>query len=115
MSHDQEVIPESTAARVALAFPEQQGVGTHVNLSGGGVAALATHKDAAVKFLEFLTSDEAQEVFARVNHDYPAVPTAPVPADVAAVSNFKADPLPAAVLGQHRAEAQAVYDEAGWR
>jgi iron(III) transport system substrate-binding protein len=106
---------KATAARVALAFPEQQGVGTHVNLSGGGVAAHATHKDAAVKFLEFLTSDEAQEVFARVNHEYPAVPTAPVPADVAAVSNFKADPLPAAVLGQHRAEAQAVYDEAGWR
>ena len=106
---------KATAARVALAFPQQQGFGTHVNLSGGGVAAHATHKAEAVKFLEFLTSDEAQEVFARVNHEYPAVPTAPVPADVAAVADFKADPLPAAVLGQRRAEAQAVYDEAGWR
>jgi iron(III) transport system substrate-binding protein len=106
---------KATAARVALAFPEQQGFGTHVNLSGGGVAAHAQHRAEAVKFLEFLTSDEAQEVFARVNHEYPAVPTAPVPADVAAVANFKADPLPAAVLGQRRAEAQAVYDEAGWR
>ena len=65
--------------------------------------------------MEFLTSDEAQEVFARVNHEYPAAPTAPVPDDVKAISNFKADPLPARVLGQRRAESQAVFDEAGWR
>lgn len=106
---------KAVAERVVMAFPEQQGFGTHVNLSGGGVAAHAVHKAEAVKFLEFLTSDEAQEVFARLNHEYPAVPTAPVPPDVAAVSTFKADSLPAAVLGQRRAEAQAVYDEAGWR
>lgn len=106
---------KAVAAKVALAFPGQAGVGTHVNISGGGVAAHAPNRDAAVKFLEFLATPEAQGIFAGANHEYPAVPGITPPADVAAYSQFKADPMPVTVYGKRQAEAQSVYDQAGWR
>ena len=105
----------ATAAKVALSFPEQAGVGSHVNISGGGLAAHATHTAEARAFLSFLASDEAQHIFAESNHEYPAVPSVRPPADVEAVAHFKADPLPLAKLGEHQAEAQDVYNQAGWR
>ncbi len=106
---------KKTAARVELAFPEQDGPGTHVNISGGGMAAHAPHPDAAKQFLEFLSSDEAQHIFAGANHEYPAVEGVKPPPDVEAYSHFKPDPMPVTVYGQRQAEAQAVFDEAGWR
>jgi len=106
---------KATAAKVALSFPEQDGVGTHVNISGGGVAAHAENRDKAVKFLEFLTSDEAQEIFAGANHEYPVVASVKPPADVESYSHFKADPIPVEVYGRRQAEAQSVFDQAGWR
>lgn len=106
---------QATTAKVALAFPEQAGVGTHVNISGGGLAAHAQHIKDARAFLDFLASDEAQNIFARSNHEYPAVPSVTPPADVQAIATFKADALPLAKLGEHQAEAQDVYNQAGWR
>lgn len=106
---------EAVASKVTLSFPEQATTGTHVNVSGGGVAAQAPHKDAAVQFLDFLSSNQAQEIFAGANHEYPAVPGVKPPADVEAWSRFKADPMPVAIYGERQAQAQQVYDEAGWR
>jgi iron(III) transport system substrate-binding protein len=106
---------KAVAAKVELAFPEQAGVGTQVNISGGGVAANAQHKDAAIQFLEFLAGDEAQAIFAGANHEYPAVLGVKPPADVEAYSHFKADPMPVVTYGRRQAEAQGVFDEAGWR
>ena len=106
---------KALAAKVALAFPDQDGAGAHVNISGGGVAAHAPNRDNAQKFLEFLATDEAQNIFAGANHEFPAAPGVRPPADVEAISGFKADPMPVAVYGQRQAEAQAVYDAAGWR
>jgi iron(III) transport system substrate-binding protein len=106
---------KAVAARVALSFPEQAGAGTHVNISGGGLAAHAPNKAKAQKFLDFLASDEAQGIFAGANHEYPAVESVKPPPDVEAYSHFKADPMPVAVYGQRQAEAQRVYDAAGWR
>ena len=52
---DQEVMK-----RVGVVWPNQRNRGTHVNVSGGGVLKTAPHREAAVKFLEYLASDEAQ-------------------------------------------------------
>lgn len=106
---------KTTAARVGLAFPGQDGAGTHVNISGGGLARHAPNKAKALQFLEFLTTDEAQGIFAGANHEFPAVAGVTPPADVAAYSTFKADPMPVEVYGRRQAEAQAVFDQAGWR
>jgi iron(III) transport system substrate-binding protein len=102
--------------RVAVVWPDQRDFGTHVNVSGGGVLKTAPHKDAAVKFLEFLASDEAQAHFANGNNEWPVVPTVVVknPA-LDALGTFKPDPLSVAKLCENTALAQKVFDRAGWR
>ena len=106
---------KAVVGEVAIAFPEQAGTGTLVNISGGGVAAHAPNKANAVKFLEYLASDEAQAIFAGANNEFPAVESVRPPEAVAAYAQFKADPLPVTVYGRRQAEAQAIFDQAGWR
>ncbi|MFN3858588.1 MAG: extracellular solute-binding protein [Caulobacter sp.] len=108
--------PEDQAlvSRVKIVFPEQDGLGTLVNISGGGVAANAPNKANAILFLEFLATDEVQSLFASANNEYPAVIGVAPPPTVAAYSQFKADPLPVSVYGKRQAEAQATFDRAGW-
>jgi len=101
--------------RLKLFFPNQQARGTHINVSGGGVAAHAPNKANAVKFLEFLISPEAQKVFADANNEFPVradVPSTPV---VAAWGPFKADPISATALGKNNAEAVKLMDRVEWR
>jgi iron(III) transport system substrate-binding protein len=109
-AHDQAI-----ANKVELAFPDLSGNGTHVNVSGGGVARYAQHGDAARKFMEFLSSDEAQGIFAGANDEYPAVASVTPPPLVQKYANFKADPLPVSSYGAYQAQAQQIYDRAGWR
>jgi iron(III) transport system substrate-binding protein len=90
-------------------------VGAHVNVSGGGVAAGAPHRAEAIAFLRFLASDEAQRIFAEGNNEFTAVPSAPMPPHVAAYAGFKPDRIALSKLGEHQAEAQAVFNQAGWR
>ncbi len=79
------------------------------------MAANAPNRAAADRFLEYLASDEAQAILAGANNEFPAVQGARAPESVAAYADFKADPLPVTVYGRRQAEAQAVFDEAGWR
>ena len=59
--------------KVGIVWPNQKSFGTHINISGGGMLKTAPHKEAAVKFLEYLASDEAQRYFADGNNEWPAV------------------------------------------
>lgn len=106
----------AVAEKVGVIFPNQSGRGTHVNISGAGVLKNAPHRDNAVKFLEYLASDEAQRYFADGNNEWPAVKSVAVknPA-LEAMGTFKADPLPIAVLGRNTPAAQKLVDRAGWR
>jgi iron(III) transport system substrate-binding protein len=76
----------------------------------------APHPQAAVKFLEYLASDEAQVHFADGNNEWPAVATVAVrnPA-LEALGKFKADPLNVGTLSRNTALAQKIFDRAGWR
>lgn len=104
------------AARVALFFPNQAGRGTHVNVSGAGVTRHAKRPGNAVRLLEFLVGDDAQEWYAEVNHEYPVVPSAPVSEAVRAWGYpFKQDRLPLSRLGELNATAVRIFDRAGWR
>jgi iron(III) transport system substrate-binding protein len=80
----------------------RQASGTHVNISGAGVLKHAPHKDAAVRFLEYLASDEAQRYFADGNNEWPAVKSVVVknPA-LDAMGEFKADEVSIAALGKN--------------
>jgi iron(III) transport system substrate-binding protein len=105
-----------TMEKVGIVWPNQQMQGAHINISGGGMLKNAPHKEAAIKFLEYLTSDEAQRYFADGNNEWPAVPGVKVDNDgLAALGTFKADTLPIATLAKNSATAQKIYDRAGWK
>jgi iron(III) transport system substrate-binding protein len=102
--------------RVVIIWPNQKGVGAHINISGGGMLKTAPNKESAVKFLEYLASDDAQRYFADGNNEWPSVPTMVVKnSALEAMGKFKADPLPVAALAKNAAAAQRTYDRAGWK
>jgi iron(III) transport system substrate-binding protein len=101
---------------VGVIWPNQQGRGAHINISGGGMLKHAPHKEAAVRFLEYLTSEEAQRYFADGNNEWPVVAGVKTenPA-LAALGKFKADTLSIPALAKQLATAQKIADRAGWR
>jgi iron(III) transport system substrate-binding protein len=103
------------AKKLTLVFPNQTDRGTHVNVSGAGVAAHAPNKDNAVKLLEFLASDAAQGYFAQGNNEYPVVAGVAPNAAVVALGQFKEDSINVVALGTNQPEAQKVFDRAGWK
>lgn len=115
LANSQDQADKDVVGKVGLAFPSLKGQGTLVNISGGGVATNAPNRANAIKFLEFLASDEAQAILASANNEYPAVAGVEPPATVKAWSTFTRNPLPVVVYGRRQAEAQAVFDEAGWK
>jgi iron(III) transport system substrate-binding protein len=106
---------KAAADATVMVYPEQGAGGALVNISGGGVAAKAPNRANAVRFLEYLSSPEAQAILAEANNEFPAVQGAVVPEGLRPYADFRASTLPVAVYGRRQAEAQAVFDEAGWR
>jgi iron(III) transport system substrate-binding protein len=100
---------------IGIVFPNQETTGTHVNVSAAAVAAHAPNRDNAVKFLEYLASDSAQEYFAGQNNEYPAVPGLATTEAVTALGTFRADDLNLAALGRNQAAAERIFTETGWK
>ncbi len=107
--------PEDKAVIDSLefVFPNQEDRGTHVNISGAGVTKHAPNKAAAIKFIEYLTSPEAQRLFAEGNNEYPILGESTGP--IAQLGGFKEDPVNASVFGIQQQNAVKVFDVAGWR
>jgi iron(III) transport system substrate-binding protein len=103
------------AAKLTPIFPDQDGFGTHVNVSGGGVMASAPHRAIAIRFLEYLAGDEAQKIIANANYEFPAVASVATTPELKALGKFKPDPLNVSTYGENQAQAQAIFDRAGWR
>ena len=101
-------------ANVKVFFPNQGDRGTHVNVSGAGVAAHAPNQANAVKFLEFLVSPDAQEIFAAANFEFPVRDGAETSPIIAGWGKFKEDEINVAELGKNNAEAVKIMDRAGW-
>lgn len=100
--------------KAKLFWPNQADRGVHVNLAGAGVTKHAPHAEAAQQLLEWMTTEEAQGVFAGVNQEYPANPQVAPSKEVAAWGSFKADSIPVEVAGKRQAEAIRLMDRAGW-
>ncbi len=104
------------AAKIGIVMPNQASWGTHLNVSGGGVLKNARNVDAAVKFLEYLASDQAQAYFADGNNEWPVVKSAGREnSALKSMGEFKADPLPIAQVGKAQINAARIIDRAGWR
>lgn len=106
---------KAVAEKLGVVFPNQGDRGTHVNISGAGVTKNAPNKDAAVTFLEYLISPDAQRMFTEKNYEYPIVAGAPTAPVLVGWGTFKEDPLNAAVYGKNNAEALKIMDRAGWK
>jgi len=102
--------------KVGIVWPDQNGNGAHINVSGGGMLKNAPNKAAAVKFLEYLASDQAQRYFADGNNEWPVVESVKVanPA-LESLGKFKADKLPVKNLAMYQAKAQIIFDRAGFK
>ena len=102
--------------QLGVVFPNQATFGTHVNISGAGVLKNAPHRDAAVKFLEYLASDSAQRYFADGNNEWPVVRGVKIDNPVlSALGDFKRDPLNVALLGKNQPSSQKIYDRVAWK
>ena len=102
--------------KIAVVFPNQGTWGTHVNISGAGVLKNAPHRAAAIKFLEYLASDQAQRYFADGNNEWPAVASVKVDNPVLKMlGEFKRDQINVAVLGRNQPSSQKLYDRVAWK
>ena len=115
MTHSDNAEERRIAQSLNILFPNQQGRGTHINVSGAGVTKYAPHAENAVRLLEFLVSDEAQREFAAANYEYPVVPGIPVSETVESWGEFKEDELSLNRLGELNTAAVRIFDEVGWR
>ncbi|MBO9423677.1 MULTISPECIES: Fe(3+) ABC transporter substrate-binding protein [Stappiaceae] len=102
-------------AKIGWVFPNQDTIGAHMNLSGGGVAKHAPNKENAIKFLEYLASDQAQQYFSAGNDEYPAVPGVGISPSVAQLGFFKPDDVDASAIAENVPAAQKLLNEAGWK
>jgi len=99
---------------IGWVFPNQNDIGAHMNISGGGVAANAPNKDNAVMFLEYLASAGAQEYFSAGNDEYPAVPGVGLAESVASLGIFRPDTIDLSDIASNIEAANRVLDKAGW-
>ncbi len=100
--------------KIGWVFPDQDGYGTHINVSAVAVTAHAPHRENAIKFLEYLTTEKAQEYFASGNNEYPVVEGVAISAPVASLGEFKADDLNLSALGEYQAKAQEIWNAVGY-
>ena len=109
-----EGLGEAERETIGWVFPDQGGNGAHVNLSGGGVAAHAPNREAAVAFLEYLASEQAQVYFSAGNDEYPVVEGVPLAESVTALGEWEADDVDLAAVAENIPLAQQIFNEVGW-
>jgi iron(III) transport system substrate-binding protein len=103
------------ASKVALFWPNQDGRGAHMNVSGAGMTISAKNKAQAQKLIEFMSGPEAQKMLAEGNHEFPVSPTAKPSPVVQSWGEFRAEKVNVAKLGENIPEAVKIFDRVGWR
>lgn len=103
------------AEQMAVFWPNQDGRGAHVNVSGAAVTAAAKHEAEAVQLIEFLLSQDSQAWYAEANGEYPVREGVAISPVLEAWGDFKADDLNLETLGELNDEAVRLMDRAGWK
>jgi iron(III) transport system substrate-binding protein len=99
----------------AAFWPNQKDRGVHVNISGAGVARHAHNREQAIKLIEFLSSTDAQNLYADANYEYPANPAVKPHASIAGWGTFKADQVDVAAAGEFQVAAVKLLDRVGYK
>ena len=106
---------QETAKSLGVIFPNQDGRGTHINISGIALLKSSQNKDAAIKFIEFMLSKEAQEILVSTSHEYPVNKDAKPSKEIAALGKFKEDTISLNKVANELENAQKIYKELGWK
>lgn len=109
------LLKKNPELKLALFWADQHSNGVHVNVSGGGVTRHAKNPQAAIKLLEWLSSVEAQNLFADSNMEYPVNPRVKPAPEVSAWGTFKANSVNIAKAGELQGESIMLMDRAGYR
>lgn len=106
----------ATIDKLRIVWPNTSGRGVHVNVSGGGVLKNSPNKENAIKFMEYLASDEAQGYFANGNNEWPVVASAKIKNEALdSMGTFKADTLNMIALGKNQRQAQEIVNRVGYK
>lgn len=115
LTNDKEPEQKEWAQSVNLVFPNQQDRGAHMNISGAAITANAPNPEQAKQLLEFLTSEEAQRIYAEVNYEFPVRPGVARSALINEyMGEFKADSVSLTRIAANRAEASRMVDRVGF-
>lgn len=115
MLKSKEASQQEAAAKVAVFWPNQQDRGTHVNVSGVALTSSTQNRENAVRLMEFLTSDKAQEWYAETNGEYPVKKDVATSSTLQAWGDFRMDTLNLDKLGELNPDAVRLMDRAGWK
>jgi iron(III) transport system substrate-binding protein len=99
---------------IKVLLPTFKTGGTHVNASGAAIAKNAPNRDNAVKFLEFLVSDEGQKIYTQDNFEYPVKSGAMVNPIIAALGSLQPDTKNLSEIARHRRAASMLVDKVGF-
>ena len=114
LQNEKEPEQKEWANSVYILFPNTNDRGTHVNISGAVLAKNAPHKDNALKLMEFLASDEGQQMYAEVNNEYPVKEGVPWSPLVKSWGNFNPDPISLNEIAALRKKASELIDKVGF-
>ena len=104
------------AKTVNLIFPNQgnDDRGAHINISGGGIAIHSKNKDNAIKLLEFLSGEVSQNLYGKINFEYPANPKISPSSELVGWGIPKEDQIPIIRIAELGPVAQRIIDRVGW-
>ncbi|AXH15863.1 Fe(3+) ABC transporter substrate-binding protein [Malaciobacter mytili] len=115
MVDNKDLSQAESVKKVKVFFPKFEKGGTHINVSGAGVAKYAPNKENAIKFIEFLASNEAQKLFAQANFEYPVLKGVESSDIVKSWGTFEDDTISINTLGENNKAAVKAFDLAGWK
>lgn len=111
MMNSSDPAEKAAAEKLGLIFPKD----THLNLSFAGLVKGAKHKDNAMKFMEYVTSEKIQNIYAEKNGEFPVNPEVKLPKIQASWGKFSTQELDFATFGKYREDAVKIFAEVGWK
>ncbi len=115
MINSNDTAQQDAASKVKVFWPNQEGRGAHINVSGAGVIKSSKNREQAVKLIEFMANEESQAWYAETNNEYPVRKGVAYSTLLESWGTFKADQLNLSKLGELNATAVKLMDKAGWR
>lgn len=115
MLNSQDSDEVEAAKKVKVFWPDQNENGTHVNISGAAIAKHAKNIDNANALIEFMLSEDSQQWYAQVNHEYPIREGVELSETLKDMGPFKKQTVPLSDVGANNDKALRLMDKAGWR